>query len=188
MLKKDFFSKDKKLYDLKRNREFISWYKNRIKNGYDAIFNLDDLQRLIDFITSWFYIKYPDRFYEIEEGNVDLDFANIIDISNNMDFNEMLYRLPKDIINLILGMYRSSYSGSIPIKNEKGEILRYEPIIGVEVTKNNRLNGEGLSSVILEVRSSDGLINPNDIKKNFPMINLENINLDLLLSNLQQLK
>lgn len=188
MAKDNFFSKDRKMYDLRHNREFLSWYKNKMRHGYNSIFNVNDLERLIDFISMWYYIKYPDRYYEIEDGKVDLDFSNTKDISNSMDFNEMLYRLPKSIIGLIMGIYRSNYSGSIPIYDSNGNLTRYEGIVGVEIIKNNQIDGEGLSRIILEARSSDGLVNTSDIKKNFPMLKLTNVNLDLLLDELKELK
>ena len=168
MAKTNFFEKDKRVYDVKHNREFLNWYKKVIKEGYEPDLTIDEIEKMIECMSTWYYMKLPDRKFQEQEGEKDLDFTNLVDITKYMGFQELLYRLPKKCINLLKGMFRSRYSGSIPIKNSEGRVLGYRPIVGVEVVKNKVEDGTGLSSVILEADADGGLINKEELAKNFP--------------------
>lgn len=39
----DFYKKDNKNYELKRNKEFLNWLKNQIKNGYSCALEIEEI-------------------------------------------------------------------------------------------------------------------------------------------------
>jgi len=184
-MKDNFFSKDKRVYDIKHNREFLSWYKNKIRNGYHPTLTIDEIEKLINYISMWYFIKLPDQRYLEKEGVKNLDFANLRDISLDMGFIELLYRFPKNALDLFKGMYRSKHSGSIPVMNGE-EIIKYNPIIGIEISKNKMSDGAGLSSIILEADANTGIISGEELKKNFPNVMMKSINIENLYTKLNE--
>ena len=75
---KNFYSKDKKEYDLYHNLEFLKWFNNILKNGYTSYLNLSALQSFINKLSMWYEYKYPERkFYEIDTKGITLGSYSI---------------------------------------------------------------------------------------------------------------
>lgn len=147
-----FFKQDKKKYDLKSNVYFLKWYKNTILY---QIFSIGELQYLVDFLSDWYKLKYPNQ-----NPN-----EKIEDISKYLTHEQMLYRLNSKYYSFLDGYYRtgnwcavqSDYSvdkqGNI-IKNDKDNGM-----IGISILKKNEnrnFNGTIFSSM-------DGIVNKKQI-------------------------
>lgn len=89
-----FYNQDKLEYQIDRNKDFLYWLKGSIKNGYRFYITLEDLQELVENIARWYEIKYPERALKELEGISFLDFDQIKDISDVMDIEQLLFRLP----------------------------------------------------------------------------------------------
>ena len=48
-------------YELIKNEEFLKWYSLQIKNGYNSLLGIIELQELINKLVIWYEIKYPER-------------------------------------------------------------------------------------------------------------------------------
>lgn len=49
---KRFWKQDAKKYNISKNKEFLIWLKEKIKNGYHSFIDIKQLQELIDNIVS----------------------------------------------------------------------------------------------------------------------------------------
>ena len=116
---KNFYSKDKKEYDLYHNLEFLKWFNNILKNGYTSYLNLSALQSFINKLSMWYEYKYPERRLMIEEGYIDNDFNNIPDITKELDYNQLKYQLSYNELKLLDSVYRSNNGYSVVDKNKK---------------------------------------------------------------------
>ena len=58
---KRFYEKDTKDYQIEKNKDFLTWLKTSIKNGYHCFMKTEELQELIDSVVNWYEIKYPER-------------------------------------------------------------------------------------------------------------------------------
>ncbi|MBE6153118.1 MAG: hypothetical protein E7166_02665 [Firmicutes bacterium] len=105
---KNFYNQDKKEYIIKSNKEFLKWFNSKIKNGYYAYTKISELQNTVDMITSWYEFKYPERELERYEGVFYPAFEQIKPLSKNMDFNQLMFRLPHTELCLIECGYRST--------------------------------------------------------------------------------
>lgn len=100
------YDQDKREYQIGRNKNFLYWLKESIKNGYHFYTTLDELQELIDNIVMWYEIKYPERTLTKLEGISYLAFDQIKDISNVMDIEQLLYRLTAKQLRVMKCEYR----------------------------------------------------------------------------------
>lgn len=48
----NFYEQDKKNYNIKNNKELLKWLKESINNRYHCFMDINDLQQLIDNITT----------------------------------------------------------------------------------------------------------------------------------------
>ena len=117
-----FYNQDEHLYELAKNKAFLSWLKDRINHGYHCYLEIDELQELINNITTWYAIKYPERELEFYEGVRHMDFLDIKKISNVMDIRQLMYRLPHKQLSLIQGGYRACGWGQHPIYENGKEV------------------------------------------------------------------
>lgn len=117
-----FYNQDEHLYELAKNKAFLSWLKDRINHGYHCYLEIDELQELINNITTWYEIKYPERELEFYEGVRHMDFQDIKKISNVMDIRQLMYRLPHKQLSLIQGGYRACGWGQHPIYENGKEV------------------------------------------------------------------
>lgn len=55
----NFYKQDKRKYIVKENLEFLTWYQEQLDNDYSPYLDLDQIQGLINKLTRWYEIKYP---------------------------------------------------------------------------------------------------------------------------------
>lgn len=119
----EFYKQDKKEYLITQNTNFLKWLNNNYEEGYRIYISPEEMEKLIDFITNWYEMKYPEKELMYYEGIIASDVKNIPRISENMNFNQLLYRLSHDLVQLFKCDYRYSYS--IDINYETGVVDKY---------------------------------------------------------------
>lgn len=85
----NFYSLDKKEYDLKNNKEIIDLYQYSSK-----IINLEQMTYLMNILVIFFEFKLPDVIFN--NCNKTSDFKNTIELSKKIDINQLKYRLYHD--------------------------------------------------------------------------------------------
>lgn len=152
----NFYKQDKKEYILNKNicinwineeleKDYIKKYaktnkkelKNTITTIYKQFRNINKLQQLIDFITTWYEIKYPNK--ELDRCTIYLNYKNIKPLSKEMDIDQLLYRLNDIHEDLISCCYRSRSWSAVPviINNE----IVSDSSIGITLKIQNEING-----------------------------------------------
>ncbi|MBR2840865.1 MAG: hypothetical protein IKF01_03230 [Bacilli bacterium] len=114
-----FFEKDEKKYELKNNREFLTWFLNSIDNGVkpNHYTKFDDFEGLIDSIVKWYELKYPGYILKPYHGNIMADkLKDLPNISDKLDSEQFLYRLPFKQMWLMVPDFECSY---LCLKGEK---------------------------------------------------------------------
>lgn len=143
---------DKKLYILKKNKEFLKKFKELLKNGYIPILSTYDMQQLIDDITNWYKIKYPNN--EISKGyQVDEDLI-VEPIAKYMDTNQLLSRLGNNANIFLHNYYRSSNCFSGTTKDMNGEEINNDYILPIHLG----VDYSGLHRIAY-ISSKTGLVN-----------------------------
>ena len=171
-----FYEQDQREYNLEENKEFLSWFKGKIKNDYYPFIEIEELQELINNITYWYEIKYPEREFELDEGIKNLDFKSITPLSKSMNIYQLMYRLSDDQLCLINGEYRSNCGGIRNIYNGGSKVVDQKAVLYIVIKQiNNNL-------IICAYPNGEVIIN-DDLKK---YVNKERINLDELLSLLEE--
>lgn len=146
---------DKKLYILKKNKEFLKKFKELLKNGYIPILSTYDMQQLIDDITNWYKIKYPNN--EIGKGyQVDEDLI-VEPIAKYMDTKQLLSRLGSNANIFLHNYYRSSNGFSGTTKDINGEDVNNDYILPIDLGASF----SGLN-IIIYISSKTGLIHAAD--------------------------
>ena len=168
---KQFYNKDKKEYDIYHNLDFLKWFNNILKNGYISYLNISSLQSFVDKLSLWYEYKYPERKLMIEEGFIDKEFENIIDISKELDYYQLRYQLSYNEIKLLDSMYRSNNGYNILDKNKKTinymTFNIYKKHISKEFVED--------STYKLSAIDSNGKIKKEDLSKLFPKESRMNI-------------
>lgn len=157
-----FYKADKKKYNILDNKEFLKWFNEIIKKGYHSYMDLEDLQSLIDHITYWYEIKYPERELEKQEGIIHMDFEDIERISKHMDFRQLLYRLPHKELLLMESEYRSTGGGLQAKYDEKGNKIGEKTVLFMSL-KNKAFDPfdyDSLSEVFVTADTKTGMIEP----------------------------
>lgn len=135
----NFYKQDKKEY-IMTNNNILKWlneelenedikkylknnkktFKNALVYVHKSLKDNKDLQELIDYLTIWFEIKYPDKEMDTNNGTTYLAYENIKPISHHMDINQLLYRLKDEHEDIISCYYRAhSWSATPVIINHK---------------------------------------------------------------------
>lgn len=104
---KRFYEQDEEKYEVKKNKEFLSWYNSIIKNGYKKYLDLDQIQNVIDTIVNWYEIKYPNEWI-LEHSN-----GKAKELSE-MNTTQLLVRMHHGL--QIPDIYRASGGGTTHIK------------------------------------------------------------------------
>ena len=130
-----FYEQDTKKYNISKNKELLSWLNNIKKNGYHQFIDTEHLQQLIDNITTWYEIKYPERELELYEGTKYINFEDIKPLSKEMDIEQLLYRLPHKQLCLMECDYRSNGGGIRDIYNDNGEIVGQKTILFMNIDR-----------------------------------------------------
>lgn len=112
----DIIEKEKiRLKEVKYPENYGYALKNAIKEIYNSINEIKDLQELIDYLTIWFEIKYPDKEMDTNRGTIYLNYQNIKPISKQMDINQLLYRLKNKHEDIISCYYRARSWSAVPV-------------------------------------------------------------------------
>ena len=176
-----FYEQDQREYNLEENKEFLSWFKDKIKNDYYPFIEIEELQELINNITYWYEIKYPEREFEFEEGIKNLDFKSITPLSKSMNIYQLTYRLSDDQLCLINGEYRSNCGGIRNIYNGGSKVVDQKAVLYIVIKQiNNNYNANGINNNLIICAYPNGEVIINDSLKKY--VDKERINLDELLS------
>lgn len=119
----EFYKQDNKEYLIMKNKKFLKWLNSNIEKGYRNFISPEEMEKLINFITNWYEIKYPEKELMYYEGIITNDVRCVPRISENMEFNQLFYRLSNNLQQLIKCEYRYAYS--IDINYETGIIDKY---------------------------------------------------------------
>lgn len=180
-----FYEQDQREYNLEENKEFLSWFKGKIKNDYYPFIEIEELQELINNITYWYEIKYPEREFELDEGIKNLDFKSITPLSKSMNIYQLMYRLSDDQLCLINGEYRSNCGGIRNIYNGGSKVVDQKAVLYIVIKQiNNNYNANGINNNLIICAYPNGEVIINDDLKKY--VNKERINLDELLSLLEE--
>mgnify|MGYP004455934617 FL=1 len=176
-----FYEQDQREYNLEENKEFLSWFKGKIKNDYYPFIESEELQELINNITYWYEIKYPEREFELDEGIKNLDFKSITPLSKSMNIYQLMYRLSDDQLCLINGEYRSNCGGIRNIYNGGSKVVDQKAVLYIVIKQiNNNYNANGINNNLIICAYPNGEVLINDDLKKY--VDKERINLDELLS------
>lgn len=116
----NFFATDKKLYELKNNKQFINFLKDKTKQGYSAVFSIGEMQQFINDIANFYEFKYPNAMffssrYPKEEQHCE-------EIAKLLNFKQLIYRLDH-----YWQLFDINYIGSYRIKKiQKENILEID--------------------------------------------------------------
>lgn len=89
-----FYETDEQKYIIEKNEGFLTWLSTTIEGGYKLQYKLSSMQELIDTITEWYEVKYPEMQLGALEGTkVYEEFQGIEQISQVMTTEQLLYRL-----------------------------------------------------------------------------------------------
>ena len=179
-----FYEKDTKDYEIEKNKDFLTWLKTSIKNGYHCFMKIEELQELIDSVVNWYEIKYPERELEYFEGTRHLGFQGIRRISDVMDIRQLLFRLPHNQLCLMECGYRAKGWGQYPIY-ENGKEIDLKVQIFMKINKKNKEECNpwygGTTYFLLQADYMTGeVLNYYELEDYID--NEENISLDELLS------
>lgn len=98
--------------------DYINQYKNQSYNVYSDI---SEIKKLIDFITNWYEIKYPDNIIEMsKEAYIDIRKFIVYmikprnktrkteNLSKNMDYYQLMLRLPESMHRILECWYKGN--------------------------------------------------------------------------------
>lgn len=66
-----FYKTDLKQYVIHENSEFILWLENNKRNeNYIPIMDNDKIQYFINYLTKWYELKYPEKYFYYDDSNL----------------------------------------------------------------------------------------------------------------------
>ena len=135
---KKFYNQDTKVYELNNNFQFLDWLEEQKNNGYNCFITIQELQELIDKISSWYEIKHLNIIKLLESKDKN-NFKNIDYVSERLNIEQLLYRMTHNQLRLITCGYRSrNYKYYQSYK--KGEIF-YKQEITLRINRNDKEEG-----------------------------------------------
>ncbi len=181
----NFYKKNKLQYEVKNNKDLLKWLKLQMKKGYHPCIDLEGLQNMIDTISLWYEMKYPERDLALLEGIRYDGFDDMESLENEMSLTQLLYRLPQKELFLLECNYRCAGGGVRDIYDENGKVIGSKPIIFMRIKKkNSNFNPHVVDSetpdFLLFASADDGVVDVNEDLKEY--INKEHIVLDELLN------
>ena len=133
---KNFYNNDLKKYDLKENTYFKVMFNRLLEEGYNLFIGLDEMQDLIDRLTFWYEIKYPEREFDFYDGKIVQDFAFKKELSDLMDINQLFFRLTDNQVKFLKGNYRSKIEKEYPIY-EEGKKIAVSKKVYFKINRNS---------------------------------------------------
>ena len=178
---KRFYKQDTKKYNVSKNKELLIWLEEEMKKGYHSFIDIKQLQELIDNIVSWYELKYPEHEMKF--------FDDMEILSEGMDIQQLIYRLPFKQRYLMECEYRSSGSSFGTIYNDKGEVIGEKPLLYMGIDRKG-VEGDPfsvppkLSNFLLHAYTDNGKIYVNSYynKELKEYIDVDNITLDEVLN------
>lgn len=174
-----FYEQDSKKYEVLKNKELLSWFKDSVKNGYHPFIDIECLQGIVDNITNWYEIKYPEREMKFYEGIRFFDFDNMKSLSKVMDIKQLMYRMPYEWLCLMECNYRSSGGGRRNIYGDNNEIIGQKPILFMNIYRKN-IESSMVPNFLLHADTDSGKVEIDYNLKDY--VNTDNITLDELLN------
>lgn len=180
-----FYEQDSKKYNVFENKELLSWLKRTVKNGYHPFIDMEDLQELINNITLWYEIKYPEREMEYYEGIRYSDFEDVKSLAKVMSIKQLMYRLPREQLYLLECDYRSTGQGFRSIYDDNNEEVEEKPILFMSIYRKNVEDNQFLMSsklpgFLLHADTDSGKVQIDYNLKDY--VDTDNITLDELLN------
>ena len=177
----NFYKNDKRKYDIKNNKEFLNWLGNAINNGYKPLYKINELQKLVNFISNWIEFKYPEKELMKDEGINYSNFKDIPDISTYMSTEQLLYRLDDNLLNILTCRYRSNCGYQMPVLENGKAVWRQN--IGLKIFDSNNKND---SFIFIYADSNTGKIKDTSYLEKY--VDIDNLYLDDLYSLLKDNK
>lgn len=174
-----FYEQDSKKYEVLKNKEFLSWLKNSVKNGYHPFIDIEGLQNLVDDITNWYEIKYPEREMEFYEGIGYFDFENVKSLSKLMNIKQLMYRLPREQLYLMECDYRSTGGCIKSIYDDNNEIIGQRAILFMSIYRKN-VESSIVPNFLLHADTDSGKVEIDYNLKDY--VDADSITLDELLN------
>lgn len=177
-----FYEQNKRKYCIKDNKPFLAWLNKIIEKGYDTFINVDELQRLIDYIAAWYEFKYPER--QLVDYKDIHEFSEIKNLSKRFSMDQLLYRLSNRQVSLVRCRYRSN-NVVRDIYNNKGKVIGQRTSIFMSIPRNNSkiYIGREVPAIRLYADDVNGDVEINETLKNY--VNSDSINLEQLLELLK---
>ena len=98
----NFYKLDNKEYILEKNQEFMFWYNQKIKEGYQPFLSLKELQKLMYEIVSFFEFKYHQNMItEMHNHKKSKDYLMSLEISEKLGIEELKYRLSPNALHFL---------------------------------------------------------------------------------------
>ena len=107
-----FYKTDLKQYVIHENSEFILWLENNKRNeNYIPIMDNDKIQYFINYLTKWYELKYPEKYFYYDDSNLfEMKINCLKKIKKNLDFNCLKSRLFEYGLDLLNCDYREDIS------------------------------------------------------------------------------
>lgn len=138
---------------------------------------------MIDNITTWYEMKYPERELEFYEGVRYFNFKNMLPLSRYMSIEQLLYRLPHEQLLLLECSYRAraGYHHFYDVNDEK----KCVNMIGISICIKDNFNGYReeyhlkFQRFLLSVEEKTGEVDVDTTLKKY--VNNDSINLEEVL-------
>lgn len=130
----EFYKQDKKEYVLKDNPVLKKWYPEKAKTGYEASIDIDTLQRLMEKLAYWYEIKYADREFCYNYGDVCIKYQDK-NLASAMSFEQLLTRLDAVEIDFLKGYYHAFGGGIRHIYNQKGQVTGTKEVLFMKINR-----------------------------------------------------
>lgn len=156
-----FYKQDQEQYIIKKNHNLLTWLKGNVKNGYSPLISEKELQETIDTISNWYEFKYPNRAFDHYERIISYrgsDFKSMESISESMNFQQLMYRLPYNSLELIKVGYRANSWLPKYIENEQDKTTDVMLEIGMTIKLKNTNVDRYPNSFPIFARHKDGVV------------------------------
>lgn len=135
-----FYNTDTEEYIPTHNKEFMTWLREKLQNGYYPYLNLKSIDNLVNKIKNWYELKYPNREFEMKDGIINVNFEGMDNIADNMNFEQLRYRLNPKELGVLDCEYRSYCGHCQPVWSESDEKVSSDngwvDFIGFKVNAN----------------------------------------------------
>ena len=136
---------------LSNDKEFLKFIKREIREGYVPLITIEQMDKLINKVASWYEFKYPERYF------IDEKFAeNNIDLKNKMTIDELLLRLNYEERQILKCEYTSTGEGIRPIYKNNEIVDRRE--LFFKINNHNYERYEFGSFSLIDFDPETGLI------------------------------